>query len=263
MTAFHDAILDLNPIMFVPFDGPNDDATHAYDLMGHGAFVPGSGGTRQVSAGTEVQFDYELALDGVTEYWTADSALTAWFAGLFAGTISNFTVLIWWRSTNAISDSRYLLRFANSGFYIRRSSGSIEVNIIANTTISYSVFRSGELGESSGGWQHAALVLDATEDQLFVCRNGHRMNSIAVPDSTSIRRQTTYSLQLGKNGTSGSDTWLGSLGPVAMFSRVLTPEELTATFDAGFTVESDYNPTPMRPLDTRMRTGVLTARRAQ
>lgn len=261
MTAFHDAVMALEPGVFVPLDAPGDTATTAQDLMGAGTMVGGGAAVKGAAAG-EVAFANEIVCTG--NYWAADATLETRIIQLLNG-VEEFTAAVWWRTDIAQSDAtaRVMLALTEDGFRLYRQSGSIigtfyNASAVANNVSGLSQ-RNSEVG---GGWQCSGLQLDAVEDKEFLCRNDGRSRASSVADGSTLRTTGANVFWLGAT-SGGASPWTGSLGPFALWDRSLTPAEWAAFFQAGLGATIDDSttyPTLRRPASQRMQAGKVLLR---
>lgn len=240
MTAFHDAVLVTDPVVFVPFDAPGDTATTAANLgSAGGSFVSTVGGTRQAAPGS-VAFGNEVEFDGVDDYWSADATLFNALKTAIAAATGGSTWAIWWRHTVNEFAIRFLMRFDPWGTGIYRQSGA-QFGLYYDLDDDYveeSEFLS-HAPEVAGGWQLTGMQLDPAEGALITMRNGWRRESLtrAAGNDSTIRTTGTTSFVIGKNPSTGTNhMWDGSLGPLMVWDRPLSGDEFMSTYLAGLGV---------------------------
>jgi hypothetical protein len=266
MTAFHDAVLATDPVVFVPFDAPGDTSTVANNLGSvGGAFVQTIGGTRQASAGTVVAFDYELALDGIDDYWSANSTLfTALMTAMSVSTVGT-TWAVWWRTSITADKIRYLLSVDPYGMGIfRTATGSITVEFTDQSSVLQQMTRASQiLSEQGGGWQLSGQSTDPAENTgLFIYRNGFRQQSggsvIVSGGSTSkMRTSGSTSFTIGTDLGTASREWSGSVGPVMAWDRALSADEFMTIYLAGLGAAETVDLTLQRQGTSRMQPRIL------
>ncbi len=262
MTTFHDTILAMDPDIFVPFDVQGDTALEVVDLVDETRKIEyGSGGALAASVG-EVAFESELQLDGVDDRWNANSALLIAITGAVFNQTA-VTICAWWRTTNTAATDRYMCRLGSSwGFHLRKSASTITAHFYDTGSVQHSASRaSSNSAELGGGWQMSTFELDPVEDMVCVGRNGVRVFDDPLTADPTIRTSGTGAFYYGSNGS--ANYWLGSLGPLMIWSRGLTPDEHLDVFQAGLGA-SRLNPSSYpiirRPSEYRCRPGVVGMR---
>lgn len=262
MTRFHDRVLALDPIVFVPFDGPADDATHAYDLVSGGHLAPGVGGTRS-DAPDDMAFTKELVLNGTTQYWVANSTLLDVLSTWLATAPRFATSVQWWRTTQT-AGTRYLHRFSNGGFGIYLDLSGYNKPLVmlideSNTerTAITSTFNNAV---TTGGWQLAGLrfhewdvAFPLNKSELVNLFNTNYFSLDTYFDRQGIRRNTPYKFEVGR-GASGSDYYDGSLGPLAIFDRHLDIVEYEEFYNASLGTQPTQALLAWRSGESRLRT---------
>lgn len=256
MTAYHDAVMALEPAIFVPFDASGDTSTTAQDLMGLGTMVA-SGSTKEPVMG-EVAFTNELQCDG-SEYWVADSTLeTRIIAALTNAT--DFTIGVWWRTSQPTSDAtaRVMLGLTDDGVRMYRQFGSVIITFYnASAVAQNETAIDTSDAETGAGWQLSGMQLDSEEDFFAALRGYSRVSGLAVADGSTVRTTSSNAFYYGATA-SGASTWVGSLGPFAVWDRVLTPHEWADFYHAGLgAVANNPSTYPIlsRPFAQRMGIG--------
>lgn len=263
MTAFHDAVLETAPVVFIPFDGPLDTDIQVRNLgSGGGHMYPSGGGTRLDRVGL-TEFGKEIEFDGVNDYWVADPVLLAAIVAAANGA-SNFTAAMWNRTTYRLPASKTMFRLWQYGFDLRISSD----NYIASYYNASGVQRSEgfpsihEIG-IGGGWQLGAMFLNdalyAGQTRLILGRNGVFQRSTGYVGDTLRTTSGGTLFTIGSDGTS-TNFWLGSLGPLMIWNRALSADEFMALFQAGLGVAAHRSVSLRRPLGRRPRSDYVQLR---
>lgn len=266
MTVFHDSILATDPVLFVPWDADGDSATFGSNLGSAGNGMSQTvGGVRQAAPG-EVAFGFEIAIDGVNDYWSATTALFNALTSAVSGATLGSTWGAWWRSVDTSAGPRYILRLDPWGMGLRRGSSAMLGEYYDTLSTLHQVSVTNIAGaELGGGWQFSAFTIDPTEGTMIMYRNGFAANTGGgtVNSSTArIRTSGSTSFVIGRNPSTGdASTWNGSIGPILMWGRVLTPEEILdvwfAGMGAGAVPPSDAVVTPLREYTGRMQPRIL------
>lgn len=262
MTTFHDDILTTDPVLFVPWDAPGDSATVGVNL-GSASNTMGQtvGGTRQAAPGA-VAFDYEIALDGVNDYWSASTALFNALVSATSGATDGSTWGAWWRSTDFSVGPRYILRMDPWGMGLRRSVTTMTGEYYDTlSTLHQCSVSNTMITETGGGWQFSLFTIDPIEQAIIIYRNGHPQNTGGgTVNSTTARIRTSGSTSfvIGRNPSTGdASTWNGSIGPIFMWDRVLEPEEVLDVFLMGLGTPESSSIAPLRPPTGRMQPRIL------
>jgi hypothetical protein len=111
--------------------------------------------------------------------------------------------------------------------------------------------------ETGGGWQLSGMQLDSEEDFFAALRGYSRVSDLSVTDGSTVRTTDSNTFYYGAT-VGGASTWSGSLGPFAIWDRVLTPQEWADFYHAGLgAVANDPSTYPVlsRPLEQRMGIG--------
>lgn len=262
MTAFHEAIVAYDPVVFVPFDAPGDTTILANNLGSAGGSLGRSiGGTIQAAPGGPT-FSNELALDGVDDYWSANSTMfNALKTAIAAAGTTGVTAAIWWRTLVYDATIRFLFRLDPWGMGMYRLNADVRAEFYnLNDALAGIAFASLYGAERGGGWQLSALQIDPVELDLFVCRNGVRTfgTAITAGNQATIRTTSTTSFVVGKNPSSGTtNMWSGSLGPLMIWDRALNGDELMNVYNAGVGVAAPRYPYLRRTDEQKMRPDLL------
>lgn len=254
MTAFHDAVLETDPSVFISFDGPSDTTTTALNLAGSGALNVSGGGVTQTRVG-DTEFTKELLLDGVNDFWQADTTLFNTVVSA-AASAQAFTAAQWWRSTFTGVGPVKLFRLGPWGFSLRLTSLNIYSSIFDTTNVERLVgFPSTAEAGEGGGWQLSVLILTPTVNKLLVGRNGWFQEDLVVTAGTAIRTTSTTYFTVGSDST--SHYWPGSLGPLMIWPRAFTNDEFMSIYHMGLGVTAPRTLRLKRPAANRMRPEIL------
>lgn len=273
MTRFHDRVLALDPIVFVPFDGPADTSTRAYDLVSGGYLGPGSGGTRSDEP-WDMGFTKELVLNGTTQYWVANSTLLNVISNWLATTPEFATSLQWWRTTTYPLSTKYVHRFSNGGFGVYLDGGGFQRPRVmavdeSNTQRETSTNNQNPVypfpSTYIGGWQLTGLRYEGSDingyQSLVITHNSNwwSLNQSFLPRQ-GLRRNTSYTFAVGRNGGSNSEYFDGSVGPLAIFDRSLSLEDYEEFYNASLGTAATQALVAQRPEESRLRADAAVMR---
>jgi hypothetical protein len=97
---------------------------------------------------------------------------------------------------------------------------------------------------ASGEWRHAAVTVDRENGKAVLFLDGQLVNETALPFSKGEKIESASGLSIGKN-SDGSDHHRGKIDEVAIWNRLLLPEEIEEVYEgetglgAVFNAEAD------------------------
>ena len=120
----------------------------------------------------------------------------------------------------------YVVRLAvdaNNDIYIRKTgSSAIQfAYIAASTSETYS-----ESGMTSTDWINAAITWSSSVDQVKFFLDGAQVGSTQTGLGTWAGSLASTLCNIGASDNSGSDPWCGWLAHVALWDKVLTPNQV-------------------------------------
>ena len=159
-----------------------------------------------------------VALDGVNDY----VALPA-----FDVTGSAVTLAAWVRATSvATTDQRFVSKTTGTTNYWTLGTNGTAFRFRLRTGSSTTTLDGGTLPLTT--WSHVVATYDGAMMRLFV--NGVQVGSVAKSGALATSASVPVSIGRNPTGTAGANYFNGAIDDLRIFTRALTPAEVTALY---------------------------------
>jgi hypothetical protein len=150
------------------------------------------------------------------------------------GIANTWTISFWMKRTGG--DSIMSIGFAVSGIVFRGASGIVDVKL---GSVSGSPFLDQGFGATTSGWAHIVATWNGTTFRLW-SNDSESAQSPHVPGAGSLS-DGSREVSLATAPFPGDSMFAGRMGHVAIWSTVLTDDEITKVYTDGFDINLTYD----------------------